>query len=47
MGITEKLARFAIETSSTAIPPEAIEASKLELGGVHSIILNLHRPRLK
>jgi 2-methylcitrate dehydratase PrpD len=29
MGITEKLARFAIETSSTAIPPTAIAASKL------------------
>lgn len=29
MGITEKLARFAIETSSTAIPPAAIAASKL------------------
>jgi 2-methylcitrate dehydratase PrpD len=29
MGITEKLACFAVETPSTAIPPAAIEASKL------------------
>ena len=30
MGITEKLARFAIETPGDAIPPAAIESAKLK-----------------